>query len=219
MNKSNQTETKRENGKESNIAKWAIHFKGMDVENIRMGFLNNLEYNLAKDKFSVTSYDEYLSLAYTIRERLIERWIMTRQQYHKQNVKRIYYLSMEFLMGRLLTNNMLNLGLGDASRQAIKDLGMDMEDILDHECDAGLGNGGLGRLAACFLDSMATLELPTVGYGIRYEFGIFNQKIINGYQVEFPEQWLEVTNPWLIEWPEYKVFIKYFGKTVYHTNP
>ena len=203
----------------ADASKWAIYFKGMTTDNIRLGFLNNLEYNLAKDKFSLTPYDEFLSLSYTVRERLIERWIMTRQQYHKQNVKRIYYLSMEFLMGRLLSNNIMNLGLHGPCRDAVKDLGMDLEDIEDQECDAGLGNGGLGRLAACFLDSMATLELPTVGYGIRYEFGIFNQKIVNGNQVEFPEQWLEFTNPWLIERPEYKVSIKYFGKTVYHTTP
>jgi glycogen phosphorylase len=218
MHKSN-AGPKRENEPEGSASKWAIHFKGMDADHIRLGFLNNLEYNLAKDKFSITPYDEFLSLSYTVRERLIERWITTRQLYHKQNVKRVYYLSMEFLMGRLLSNNIFNLGLGDACGKALKDLGMDLEDIIDQEYDAGLGNGGLGRLAACFLDSMATLELPTVGYGIRYEFGIFNQKIINGYQVEFPEQWLEFTNPWLIERPEYKVSIKYFGKTVYHTNP
>jgi len=153
-----------------------------------------------------------------VRERLIERWIMTRQEYHKQNVKRVYYLSMEFLMGRLLSNNVMNLGLYNAGSGAMKDLGLNFEEIQDQECDAGLGNGGLGRLAACFLDSMATLELPTVGYGIRYEFGIFNQKIVNGNQVEYPEQWLEFTNPWLMEKPEYKVSIKYFGKTVYHTD-
>jgi glycogen phosphorylase len=218
MHKSNQNGIKGEKEREENPSKWAVHFKSMNANNIRLGFLNNLEYSLAKDKFSITPYDEYLSLAYTVRERLVERWITTKQQYHKQNVKRIYYLSMEFLMGRLLNNNLLNLGLGDACRKSMNDLGMDMEDIIDQEYDAGLGNGGLGRLAACFLDSMATLELPTVGYGIRYEFGIFNQKIINGYQVEFPEQWLELTNPWLIERPEYKVSIKYFGKTVYHTD-
>ena len=199
-------------------SKWVVHFKGMNTDNIRLGFLNNLEYSLGKDRFSLTPYDEFLSLSYTVRERLIERWIMTRQQYHKQNVKRVYYLSMEFLMGRLLSNNIMNLGLHGPCEEAVQELGMDMEDILDQEFDAGLGNGGLGRLAACFLDSMATLELPTVGYGIRYEFGIFNQKIVNGNQVELPEQWLQSTNPWIIERPEYKVSIKYFGKTVYHTD-
>jgi starch phosphorylase len=201
-----------------NKSKWAIYFKGMNAENIRLGFLNNLEYSLAKDRYSVTDYDKFLSLAYTVRERLIERWIMTRQQYHEQNVKRVYYLSMEFLMGRLLSNNLMSLGLNDSCKSAMKDLGLDIEDIYEQELDAGLGNGGLGRLAACFLDSMATLELPTVGYGIRYEFGIFHQKIINGKQVEFPEQWLESTNPWLIERPEYKVSIKYYGKTLYHND-
>jgi starch phosphorylase len=218
MLKTDDGAVKHANDPKKDPSKWVIHFKGMNSEDIRLGFLNNLEYNLAKDKFSITAYDEFLSLAYSIRERLVERWIITQQQYHKQNVKRVYYLSMEFLMGRLLTNNMMNLGLGDPCNKAIKDLGMELEDIIDQEFDAGLGNGGLGRLAACFLDSMATLELPTIGYGIRYEFGIFNQKITNGNQVELPEQWLEFTNPWLIERPEYKVPIKYFGKTVYHTD-
>jgi len=117
-------------------SKWVVHFKGMNTENISLGFLNNLEYGLGKDRFSLTPYDEFLSLSYTVRERLIERWIMTRQQYHKQNVKRIYYLSMEFLMGRLLANNIMNLGLHGPCEEAIRELGMDMEDILDQEFDA-----------------------------------------------------------------------------------
>ena len=170
---------------------WSVHFKGMARENVRLGFLNNLEYNLAKDKYSLTAYAEFLSLAYTVRDRLIERWITTKQLYHEQNVKRVYYMSMEFLMGRLLSNNIMNLKMREPQRSAMKDLGLDIEDIIDQEIDAGLGNGGLGRLAACFLDSMATLELPAVGYGILYEFGIFNQRIVNGHQVEFPEQWLQ----------------------------
>jgi starch phosphorylase len=218
MRKVDNNDPKQSEEAKKTASKWVVHFKGMNTENISLGFLNNLEYSLGKDRFSLTPYDEFLSLSYTVRERLIERWIMTRQQYHKQNVKRIYYLSMEFLMGRLLANNIMNLGLHGPCKEAIRELGMDMEDILDQEFDAGLGNGGLGRLAACFLDSMATLELPTVGYGIRYEFGIFNQKIVNGNQVELPEQWLQSTNPWIIERPEYKVSIKYFGKTVYHTD-
>jgi starch phosphorylase len=197
---------------------WSVHFKGMELENVRLGFLNNLEYSLAKDKYSLTPYSQFLSLAYTVRDRLIERWIISKQQYHEQNVKRVYYMSMEFLMGRLLSNNIMNLGMFENCRDAMKNLGLDIEDIIDQEHDAGLGNGGLGRLAACFLDSMATLELPAVGYGILYEFGIFNQRIINGHQVEFPEQWLQHTNPWVMERPEYKVTIKYFGKTLYHTD-
>ena len=203
----------------SNPAKWYVHYKGMTADDIRRGFLNNLEYNIAKDKYSLTPYDQFLSMSYTVRERLIERWIASRQQYHQGNVKRIYYLSMEFLLGRLLGDNIMNLQLTEACEQTARDLGLEMEEILDQEHDAGLGNGGLGRLAACFLDSMATLKLPAVGYGIRYDFGIFNQKIMNGNQHEFPELWLQFRNPWEIERPEYKVTIKYYGKTMYYTEP
>jgi starch phosphorylase len=203
---------------DSNNKNWSVHFKGMEEEHIKLGFLNSLEYNLAKDRYTLTPYSQFLSLALTVRDRLIERWIISKQQYHEQNVKRVYYMSMEFLMGRLLSNNIMNLGLHKSCLGAMKALGLDLEEIFDQESDAGLGNGGLGRLAACFLDSMATLELPAVGYGILYEFGIFNQKIINGNQVEFPEQWLQNTNPWVMQRPEYKVPIKYYGKTLYHSD-
>ena len=118
---------------------WHIHFKGMTADDIRRGFLNNLEYNLAKDQFTLTDHDTYLSLAYTIRERLIERWIITQQQYHYQNVKRVYYLSFEFLMGRLLENNIVNLELPGAVKKAIGDLDLNYEDIIDQEPDAGAG--------------------------------------------------------------------------------
>jgi starch phosphorylase len=194
---------------------WRLRFKGSSVEDIRRGFLSNLEYNIARDPYSLTPYDEFLSLSYTVRERLIERWIASRQQYHTDNVKRVYYLSMEFLLGRLLADNIINLQISDACRKAIGEMRLDMEEIMDQEHDAGLGNGGLGRLAACFLDSMATLKLPAVGYGIRYDFGIFNQKIVNGSQVEMPEMWLQFRNPWEIEHPEYKQTIKYYGKAIY----
>jgi starch phosphorylase len=215
MTQSGPGEKAKKNGKSNN---WSVHFKGMEEENIRLGFLNSLEYNLAKDRYTLTPYSQFLSLALTVRDRLIERWIISKQQYHEQNVKRIYYMSMEFLMGRLLANNIMNLGIYENCGSAMKDLSLDIEEIFDQESDAGLGNGGLGRLAACFLDSMATLELPAVGYGILYEFGIFNQKIINGHQVEFPEQWLQNSNPWVMERPEYKVHIKYYGKTLYHSD-
>jgi starch phosphorylase len=201
-----------------NFSKWFIHYKGMGKDDIRKGFLNNLEYNIAKDKFSLTPYDQFLSLSYTVRERIIERWISTRQQYHTNNVKRVYYLSMEFLLGRLLSDSMMNLKITDSCSEALANLDLKMESLFDQEHDAGLGNGGLGRLAACFLDSMATLKLPAVGYGIRYDFGIFNQKIINGYQHELPELWLQYKNPWEVERPEYKVTIKYFGKTMFYTD-
>jgi glycogen phosphorylase len=194
---------------------WKLRYKGKSVEDIRRGFLSNLEYNIARDPYSLTLYDEFLSLSYTVRERLIERWIASRQQYHVKNVKRVYYLSMEFLLGRLLADNIINLQMENACRKAISALHLDMEKIMDQEHDAGLGNGGLGRLAACFLDSMATIKLPAVGYGIRYDFGIFNQKIVNGNQVEMPEMWLQFRNPWEIEHPEYKQTIKYYGKSIY----
>lgn len=192
---------------------WSIHFKGMDTDAIRRSFLGNLEYNMAKDRYTFTLNDQFMSLAFGVRERLIERWILTQQKYHHDNVKRVYYLSMEFLMGRLLADNAMNLGLDDQCRAAMKDLGLDFEAMEDQEPDAGLGNGGLGRLAACFLDSMASLELPAIGYGIRYEFGIFRQKIVNGSQRELPETWLQFGNPWEIERPEYRLDIKYYGRT------
>ncbi|KMQ51818.1 Glycogen phosphorylase [Chitinispirillum alkaliphilum] len=196
-----------------NIQSWNISFKGMDSESIRQGILNNLEYNIGKDKNSLTAHDEYLGFSYAVRERIIERWIKSTQKYHTDNVKYVYYLSMEFLMGRLLADNIMNLQLEDSCSEAMRQLGLDIEEIYDQEHDAGLGNGGLGRLAACYLDSMAALKLPAVGYGIRYDFGIFNQKLIDGYQHELPEQWLQLRNPWEIERPEYKVKIKFFGKT------
>ncbi|MCU0609598.1 MAG: glycogen/starch/alpha-glucan family phosphorylase [Chitinispirillaceae bacterium] len=195
--------------------KWALQFKGKSFEDIRRGFLNNLEYNIAKDRYSLTPYDQFLSLSLTVRERLIERWIASQQQYHRKNVKRVYYMSLEFLLGRLLADNIVNLQITDACTKAMEDLDLSIEEIIDQEHDAGLGNGGLGRLAACYIDSMATLKLPAVGYGIRYDFGIFNQKIVNGNQVESPEMWLQFRNPWEIERPEYKQHIKFYGKAIW----
>jgi starch phosphorylase len=205
--------------KKDGFSPWTINFKGSSPEDIQRGFLSNLEYNIAKDEYTFTPHDQYLSLAYTIRERLIERWILTQQLYHTQNTKRVYYLSFEFLLGRLLSDTMLNLRVEDSCAKAMDTLGLDLEFIKDHEPDAGLGNGGLGRLAACFLDSMATMELPAMGYGIRYEFGIFMQQIINGYQHEVPEEWLRFGNPWEIERPEYRLDIKYYGKVNHPHGP
>ncbi len=204
--------------KVKNKIDWKVIFKGMDKESLRKSFLSKMEYNIAKDKYTFTEHDGFLSLSYAIRDRLIERWILTQQEYYNQDAKRIYYLSLEFLMGRLLDNNIVNLGIKDAVLEAMEDLGLSYEDIEDQELDAGLGNGGLGRLAACFLDSLATMALPAVGYGIRYEFGIFTQKIINGYQNEFLEDWLANGNPWEIERPEYKQRVHFFGNVEYETD-
>ena len=181
-------------------------------------FTNHLLYSLAKDQYSATELDRYMSLALTIRDRLIERWISTQQRYYRKDAKRIYYLSAEFLMGRALANNLINLGLYDTTRDAMKMLNLNLGDVLEQEVDAGLGNGGLGRLAACFLDSMATLDIPGYGYGIRYEFGMFDQEIKDGWQVEKPDEWLRLGNPWEIARPEYGVPVRFGGHTEEHAE-
>ena len=142
-------------------------------DEMRLAFRHHLRRTLAKDRYTATNRDRYYAFALAVRDRLIERWIATQQMHHNRVVKRVYYLSLEFLIGRLLDTNVINLHLEDACRQALEDVGLKWDDLRDHEVDAGLGNGGLGRLAACFLDSMATLNLPAVGYGLRYDFGIF----------------------------------------------
>lgn len=187
-------------------------FQGIDVESLKESFVNHLEYSLAKDEYSCTARDCYKSIALTVRDRLIERWIETQQTYYKKDVKRVYYLSMEYLIGRFLGDALLNLGLYENAYKALEELDYDLEKLRIVEPDAGLGNGGLGRLAACFLESMATLELPAYGYGIRYEYGIFSQKIRDGYQVETPDNWLRYGNPWEIERPEYIYLVKFYGK-------
>src|SRR4051812_15175780 len=174
-------------------------------------FTNHLLYSLAKDQYSATARDRFLSLALTVRDRLIERWIATQQRYYRRDAKRVYYLSAEFLMGRALLSNLLNLGLYETARESMRMIGLDIADVLEQEVDAGLGNGGLGRLAACFLDSMATLDIPGYGYGIRYEFGMFEQEIKDGWQVERPDEWLRLGNPWEISRPEYGVPVRFGG--------
>lgn len=197
---------------------WENVHKDMSKLGIERSFLTQLEYALGKDEYTATVDDDFKALALAIRDRLIERWIATQESYHKQNVKRVYYLSLEFLIGRLLGSNILNLGLMKESNEAMRVLGIDMNKVRDCEVDAGLGNGGLGRLAACFLDSMATLGIPAHGYGIRYDYGIFNQKIINGYQVEFPDAWLSKGNPWEFARQEYTVRVHFHGHTYMFTD-
>jgi starch phosphorylase len=182
------------------------------VEAIKLSFKNHLKYSLAKDEYSATDYDRYFALAMTIRDRLIERWIQTSQTYHSQNVKRVYYLSMEYLIGRAMGNNVINLGLDKAVVAAMTELGLDWNELRDLEHDAGLGNGGLGRLAACFLDSFAALQLPGYGYGLRYDYGIFRQIIKDGFQFEKPDNWLRHGNPWDIERPEYQFSVHFGGQ-------
>jgi len=157
------------------------------VEALKLSFQNHLRYTLAKDEFSATDRDRYWALAMAVRDRLIERWIATSQQYYRHDVKRVYYLSLEYLIGRAMGNNIINLRLDEPVGRAMEELGLDWQCLREVERDAGLGNGGLGRLAACFLDSMAALELPGYGYGIRYDYGIFRQAIRDGCQVEEPD--------------------------------
>src|ERR687885_378012 len=190
---------------------------GMTVETLRRAFADNLYYVQGKNEILATPHDYYMALAYTIRDRLLHRWINTASTYISKDVKSVYYLSAEFLMGRQLENNLLNLGLYERVRQAIQDSGLNLKDLMMLE--AGLGNGGLGRLAACFLDSLATLEIPAIGYGIRYEFGIFDQRIKNGAQVEYPDKWLRFGNPWEIRRPELMVEVKFGGHTQAYQDP
>jgi glycogen phosphorylase len=189
------------------------------AESLRQDFERHLRRTLAKDRYTATDRDRYFALALAVRDRLIERWIATQQTHHKRNVKRIYYLSLEFLIGRLLGNNVINLKLEDSCRDAMAELGLDWEALRDREVDAGLGNGGLGRLAACFLDSMSTLSLPAVGYGLRYDFGIFNQRIVNGYQVEQPDEWLKLGYPWEIAHPEFSFPVQFEGRVEVISGP
>ncbi len=184
-----------------------------NIKIFQESIIEHLTYDLAKDKYSATTRDKYTALSLSAREQLVKRWIKTQQQYYEVKAKRIYYLSLEFLLGRLLRNYILNQGLTDEYSKALNALGVTYEEIAEQEWDAGLGNGGLGRLAACFLDSLATLEYPGYGYGIRYEFGIFSQKIIDGYQVESPDNWLRYGNPWEFPRPELIYPVRFYGRT------
>ncbi len=184
---------------------------GMDVDSFREDIKQHLRYTLAKDEFSKTKWDNYRSVVLSVMDRLHDRWIDTQQEYHKKNVKRVYYISMEYLIGRLMDNMLVNLGLQDVAAEAMAEAGLDYDEVRNSEWDAGLGNGGLGRLAACFLDSMATLGIPATGYGIRYDFGIFYQAIENGYQIEKPDLWLRYGNPWDIVRPKTKYNVPFYG--------
>ena len=186
---------------------------------LRSAFQNHLRRTLAKDRYTATTRDRYYAFALAVRDRLIERWIPTQQTHHTRQVKRVYYLSLEFLIGRSLEHNVMNLRLEEACRQAVLDVGLNWGDLLDQEVDAGLGNGGLGRLAACFMDSLATLDYPCVGYGLRYDFGIFNQRIVNGYQVEVPDEWLKLGYPWEIAHPEFSFQVQFEGRVESRPGP
>jgi len=188
---------------------------GVDASAFARAIVDNLTSVQGRFPALATRNDWYMALAHTVRARLLHRWVQTVQTYSEQDVKVVAYLSAEFLTGPHLGNNLANLGIEAAARQAAKELGLDLDQLLEHEEEPGLGNGGLGRLAACFLDSLASLEIPAIGYGIRYEFGIFDQEIRDGCQVEVTDKWLRYGNPWEIARPEIAYEIKLGG----HTEP
>ena len=185
-----------------------------DVEGIKQSLIDHLQYSVGKDPMLATSRDWFLAAAFAVRDRLIGRWMETQRGYYDHDAKRVYYLSMEFLIGRALTNGMINLGVYDAFKEAVAQLGYDMDELQSWEVEPALGNGGLGRLAACLVDSLATLGMPGYGYGIRYEFGMFTQHIEQGWQVESPENWLRYGNPWEFQRPGVMFPVRFGGRVV-----
>ncbi|HDO34183.1 MAG TPA: glycogen/starch/alpha-glucan family phosphorylase, partial [Chromatiales bacterium] len=185
---------------------------GLDGASIKRSLANRLIYSVGKDPYTATDRDWFYTLAYLVRDRLIDRWMETQRACYREDAKRVYYLSLEFLIGRSLANSMLNMDFYEECRSALKEVALDLGRIEALETDAGLGNGGLGRLAACLLDSMATLRIPGYGYGIRYEYGLFKQAIRDGRQMEHPENWLRYGNPWEFSRPEVLYLIRFGGR-------
>ena len=185
----------------------------LNKEAIKNAFLDDLFYMQGKFPALATDNDYYMALAYAVRDRMLQRWISTAAAYTKHGSRTVAYLSAEFLMGPHLGNNLINLGIFDTVKECMTELGMNFEQLLGKEEEPGLGNGGLGRLAACFIDSLATLEVPALAYGIRYEFGIFHQEIIDGWQIEKTDKWLRYGNPWELVRPEWSVDVKFGGST------
>ena len=182
-------------------------------EDFKEAILENIKNQFRKTIDQVTDEQIFQAVAYAVRDIIVDQWIETHKTYEEKDAKTVYYLSMEFLMGRALGNNIINLKVEEVVREVLDELGVNLNAIEDQEPDAGLGNGGLGRLAACFLDSLATLEYPAYGCGIRYRYGIFEQRIIDGYQVEKPDEWLKNGNPFEVRRPEYGVEVKFGGFT------
>jgi starch phosphorylase len=188
------------------------------VEALTQSFLDNLVFVQGRSTERAPPNDLYMALAHCVRDRLVERWISTVQNYHTQDVRIVCYLSAEFLTGPHLANNLINLGIYEQAREAMQNLDIDLQAMIEQEEEPGLGNGGLGRLAACFMDSLASLDIPAIGYGIRYEYGIFDQIIGDGWQVETTDNWLRLGNPWEIARPEDVFEVKYGGHTESHND-
>ncbi len=190
----------------------------IDVDTLKREIAENLYHLQGIDEAFATKYDYFMAVAYTVRDRLVRRWLETERAIYKTSSKTIYYLSAEFLVGRQLTKNLINVGILDQVKEALGESGIDIYEILEEEKEPGLGNGGLGRLAACFLDSLATLKMPAIGYGIRYEFGIFEQMIRDGWQVERPDLWLRLGNPWEYHRSQLAYKVHFWGHTVKNTD-
>ena len=191
---------------------------GMSVEALKKAILDNLFYEQGRPLDVATLNDQYMALAYTVRDRLLQRWIQALQTYKRSGARTVCYLSAEFLLGPQLANNLINLGVYDNAKQAVEELGLEFEAIVEHEEEPGLGNGGLGRLAACYLDSLATLQIPSIGYGIRYEFGIFDQSFEDGWQQENTDLWLSNGNPWELYRPKIRFPVKFGGHVESHVD-
>jgi starch phosphorylase len=195
------------------------------AEALKEDIARHVRYTLGKDQRDITRKDLYLALAHAVRDRIVDRLLTTRKRQERAGAKRLYYLSMEFLMGQSLGNNLVNMGLMDVCQEVLREFGADLEEIMACEEDAALGNGGLGRLAACFLDSMASMDLPGFGYGINYEYGLFRQAIDNGFQKERPDNWQADGTPWQIERPDEKCIVPVYGRVIHaqdrhgHYNP
>jgi starch phosphorylase len=185
----------------------------MDADSLAQSFLENLLFVQGRSRERATVNDLYMALARTVRDRLVERWIATGKNYRAQDVRVVCYLSAEFLTGPHLANNLINLGIYEETEKAMRKLGIELKTLIEQEQEPGLGNGGLGRLASCFMDSLATLDIPAIGYGIRYEYGIFDQEIRDGWQVETTDNWLRLGNPWALARPEDVFTVNLGGKT------
>ena len=191
----------------------ALPSQDEDVASLRRSIVAKLTYSVGKDPIAATDRDWFFAVALTVRDRVTNKWMESTRAAYAYNRKRVYYLSLEFLVGRLLFDALNNLGLTDAVRAAVRELGGDLDELRNLEPDAALGNGGLGRLAACYMESMATLGIASHGYGIRYDHGLFRQEIKDGWQLEYPEEWLQFGNPWEFARPEVDYTIG-FGGTV-----
>src|SRR5215831_2830635 len=191
---------------------------GLSVEALKQAFRDNLFYIQGRHPKAATRNDLYMAVAYSVRDRLLQRFITALDKLFQQDVRIVCYFSAEFLLGPHLGNNLLNLGISEPAQQALASYEIALNDLLEQEEEPGLGNGGLGRLAACYLDSLASLGIPAIGYGIRYEFGIFDQAIRNGWQTELTDKWLRLGNPWEIPRPEIIFNVNLGGHTEPYTD-